>query len=200
MAKTGAFLGIAILSDTDIWLTGDSGSIVPTAMVAMHFDGKQWGIVPVPVPLKGKVHDVRFGQGVTAVATNDVWAVGAYRALPFGDEKTLTEHWDGKSWKIVPSPNGGHPHSQNELRGVAAVSSTDVWACGTIQDNTLGLINLIEHWDGTRWTISPVAHGNGFAQLSSMLAFPSGSVYAAGSDINNASQLVSVIFHTTQGK
>jgi len=200
--QTGRLNGIAIISASYIWAIGDSGGVVPTAIVAMHFDGQKWRIVPVPVPSNGKVHDVEFGKGVTAIATNDVWAVGNFTSSAAGAvQKTLTEHWDGKAWKIVPSPNTGPAGSANRLEGVAAVSSSSVWACGqTLDTNGLGFTNLIEHWDGTSWTISPVAPGNGFAGLSAMLAFPSGSVYAAGSDLGQNSILISVIFHTTQGQ
>jgi hypothetical protein len=198
--QTGVMRGIAVISANDIWAVGDSGGVVPTNTVAMHFDGRQWNLVSVPVPLNGKVHDVSFGRGITAIATNDIWAVGSYRGLPFGNQKTLTEHWDGRTWKIVPSANSGAVLSQSSLNGVSAVSSNDVWACGQVQDQNLGFINIIEHWNGTKWTISPVAHGNGFAGLDAMLAFPNGSVYAAGSDIGPNSQLTSVVFHTNQGK
>jgi len=202
VAGTGTLRGIAALSDSDIWIIGDSGGVVPTNTLAMHFDGEQWNIVPVPVPANGAVHDLRFGQGITAIATNDVWAVGNF-AAPVSSvvEQTLTAHWDGHSWKIVPSPNVGPAGSSNSLKGVAAVSSNDVWACGQIFNiSTATLNNLIEHWDGTHWTISPVAKGNGFAGLNAALAFSSGSVFIAGSDIGTNSILISVIFHTNQGE
>lgn len=197
--QTGALLGIAVISGTDIWVIGDSGSVVPTAIIAMHFNGQEWSIVPVPVPLNGKIHGLDFGRGVTAIATSDVWAVGDFTNLA-GVQKTLTEHWDGKAWKIVPSANAGQAGDASRLEGVTAISSTDVWACGQTQDPTVGFTNLIEHWDGTRWTISPVAPGNEFAGLATMLAFPSGSVFAAGSDFGQNGSLISVIFHTTLGK
>lgn len=200
-AAGGVLRGIAANSADDIWAVGDSGGVVPTNTLALHFDGREWKVVPVPVPFHGQVHDITFGNGITAIATNDVWAVGAFRGLPSGNQQTLTEHWDGQSWKIVPSANSASVGSQNRLNGVSAVSSKDVWACGQILDQNLGFINLIEHFDGTKWTISPVANGNGgFSGLNAMQAFSDGSVYAAGSSIDNNSNLVSVIFHTNQGK
>jgi len=41
---------------------------------------------------------------------------------------------------------------------VAATSSTDVWAVGQSSNSTT-TATLIEHWDGTGWTVkhSPVA-------------------------------------------
>ena len=200
LGRTGTLRGIAALSDSDIWVVGDSGTVVPTKTVAMHFDGRGWTIVPLPVPLSGKVHDLRLGEGLTAIASNDVWAVGNFAPASSVAERTLTEHWDGHSWKIVPSPNMGHTGSSNVLRGLSAVSSTSVWACGQTEDNSVPIIeNLIEHWDGTRWTISPVSPGHGFAALIAMFAFPDGSVYAAGADVDGGGFLTSVIFHTDQG-
>jgi hypothetical protein len=200
-ASAGVLRGIAAISADDIWAVGDSGGVAPTNTLALHFDGHRWSQVAVPVPLNGKVHNLSLGHGLTAISTGDVWAVGAFQGLLSGNQQTLTEHWDGKAWKIVPSADSTSVGSQNSLNGVFAVSSKDVWACGQILDQNLGFINLIEHFDGTKWTISPVAPGNGFGGLNAMQAFPDGSVFAAGSNIDtNSFDLVSVVFHTNQGK
>src|SRR5579871_2540105 len=87
-------------------------------------------------------------QGVSGSSTSDVWAVGKYYTQS-GGPFTLTEHWNGSSWSIVPSPNpasGG-----NQLYGVADVSPTDAWAVG--QDSTSGVMaSLILHWNGSDWS------------------------------------------------
>ena len=75
-AAAGVLRGIAAISADDIWAVGDSGGVVPTNTLALHFDGHRWSQVVVPVPLNGKVHDITFGHGVTAIASDDVWAVG----------------------------------------------------------------------------------------------------------------------------
>src|SRR2546425_11652907 len=40
---------------------------------------------------------------ISAAARSDIWAVGT--AGPDGSPRTLTAHWDGIRWQIVPSPN-----------------------------------------------------------------------------------------------
>jgi hypothetical protein len=91
-------------------------------------------------------------------------------------ESTLTEHWDGTSWRVVPSPNDDR---SQRLTDVAAVSSTDVWAVG---DDASGLIP--EHRDGTRWSIvrppSPIPDRAYSSQLISVAALGSNDVWAAG--------------------
>jgi hypothetical protein len=55
---------------------------------------------------------------VSALATDDVWAVGDY---DHGDSSfahfTLIERWNGSSWSQVPSPNPGGSSHNNFLRG-----------------------------------------------------------------------------------
>src|SRR6266436_4235533 len=109
-----------------------------------HWDGTQWSIVPSPD--SGQASAL---YGITAISTDDVWAVGDYYTGT--KDQTLIEHWDGTQWSLVKSPNKS---SFDELYGVAAVSSTDVWAVG---DQATAYLQpgktLIEHWDGTTWHI-----------------------------------------------
>jgi hypothetical protein len=75
-----------------------------------------------------------------------VWAVGA-RELS-ANARTLVLHWNGTNWNIVPSPSPSA--SQDELLGVAVLTSSYAWAVGDQGDKT-----LIEHWNGTAWTVQP---------------------------------------------
>jgi hypothetical protein len=56
---------------------------------------------------------------VAATSARNAWAVGSTPA-------TLTEHWDGQAWSLVPASRHGGPET-----GVAAVSPNEVWAVGT---------------------------------------------------------------------
>lgn len=70
-------------------------------------------------------------ESLAPLAANDVWAAGTY----LDDTRdfapvALVEHWDGHSWSIVPTPHPVEPTGFDALHGIAAVSSTDVWAVG----------------------------------------------------------------------
>jgi hypothetical protein len=43
-------------------------------------------------------------NGVAALSSNDIWALGSW-SNSSNISKTLTLHWNGGSWKIVPSPS-----------------------------------------------------------------------------------------------
>jgi hypothetical protein len=83
--------------------------------------------------------------------------VGAYIASAGGVaiDHTLIEHWNGAAWSIVPSPNSGSTDNDT-LVGVVAISASDAWAVGTIitSGSNAGQV-LIEHWDGSSWSIVP---------------------------------------------
>src|SRR5258705_11710891 len=61
------------------------------------------------------------------------------------------------NWQIITSPNG--PRQVNELHSVSALAENDVWAAGVSYDTerTLGS-TLIEHWNGSQWSVVPSAN------------------------------------------
>ena len=58
------------------------------------------------------------------MSASDVWAVG----WSYGPLLTLVEHWDGRTWAVIPSPS---PNSNAELVGVAASLDGNLWAVGS---------------------------------------------------------------------
>ncbi len=127
----------------DIWAVGGTDF----STLTLHWDGQTWSVVPSP----NQGTNGSTLQAVSARAANDVWAVGfTYITLPFWS--TLTMHWDGTAWTIIPSPNPGS--YDNSLRAVTALSANDVWAVGTYEVNTYPQ-TLTLHWDGQAWTVVP---------------------------------------------
>jgi len=89
-------------------------------------------------------------------------------------------------WGSIPSPNNGN--LQNEIRGMAPVTSTDVWAVGDYNSGVVptvtGRRTLIEHWDGHSWSITPSTQldlpGFDAVILEDAIALASGNVWAVG--------------------
>ncbi|GLY80068.1 hypothetical protein [Actinoallomurus iriomotensis] len=89
--------------------------------------GDEPGLTRVPLP------DIATPEGaetslhsVTALASNDVWAVGDYDWLPTDGQprqyRSVALHWDGTSWTRVLTPDGRHAVS-----GVTPDGAGDVW-------------------------------------------------------------------------
>ena len=137
-------LGVAAVSANDMWAVGyynNTGSAYLT--LTEHWNGTAWSVVSSP-----SVGSSDYLYGVAAVSATDVWAVGVSTV-----GSTLTEHWNGTAWSVVPSPSPGT--LINGLSMVAVVSANDVWASGTYStDNNINQ-TLVEHWNGTAWSVVP---------------------------------------------
>ncbi len=162
--------GVASVSANDVWAVGDfinaSGS---KQTLIEHWDGTSWSVVASPNPSVS----MNVLQAVTAIATNDVWAVGWFdnaQNIP----RTLTLHWNGTNWSVVTSANSGT--GSNFLFGVTAVSSSDVWAVGEFNNTS----TLTEHWNGRKWSVVTSANPTGSNTLNAVQAFSATDIWAVG--------------------
>jgi hypothetical protein len=168
---------VAAISPTDAWAVGvysDYGDNHGRVLIE-HWNGKTWKVEPGVNP--GLQTSTLFG--VAGTSRTDVWAVGDY--LDVGarcPEPGLIEHWNGRKWKVVPSPN---PRECTNLNGVDAISPDDAWAVGAAFDDNGGRVGLplAEHWDGSAWTVRIQGLPEEFG-LYSVSAVASDDVWAVG--------------------
>ncbi len=132
-----------------------------------------WNVVQSPNT--GSPNNSLFG--VAAIASNDVWAVGAYGVLGVSAQQ-LIEHWDGTNWNTATSPSLTTP---SELLAVSAVAANDVWAVGGYDS---GGQALIEHWNGSTWSVVTNPNPGTFNRFFGVAAISSNNVWAVGQFAN----------------
>jgi hypothetical protein len=169
--------GITAISGNDIWAVGNatdptSGTLQP---LTIHWDGSSWSIVSSSNPISSSGSQV-YLSAVTAIATNDVWAVGYFIISGgSGSVGSFAMHWDGSSWNTVSTPGAPFAYA-NFFYSVTAVSSNDVWAVGEGNSQTLTI-----HWDGSSWSIvSSPNDGTGSNTLYGVAAINTNDVWAVG--------------------
>ena len=146
--KINVLSAVSALSHDDIWAVGytrDYGNAENTARtLAIHWDGREWKIVPTPNPYNGN----NYLDGVITLGPNDAWAVGDTGTS--ANPGTLLFHWDGTSW--TPGNLPPLDPSGSSLYGLAATAPNDIWAVGVMgnQDFSRG---LILHYDGSQWGV-----------------------------------------------
>src|SRR5207248_2984852 len=107
----------------------------------MHWNGIQWSVASLntkellagggavaqsPHSIDAPDPYATHLQGVTAIAPNNIWAVGTFRIS--NSNQTLIMHYNGTNWSIAGSPSvGGY---MNQLTGVDAIAANDIWAVG----------------------------------------------------------------------
>jgi hypothetical protein len=117
--------GVAASGPSDVWAVGSGQVDNAHGQLIMHWDGTRWSVVPgKSIPAWNYANL----SSVSVRASNDVWVVGSGAPLNKTESDMLIEHWDGATWSTAQTPRPGLVN--NELHGVVAVSSTDVWAVG----------------------------------------------------------------------
>jgi hypothetical protein len=118
--------------------------------------------------------------GVDARTSRDVWAVGLQLGGPC-QYRTLSEHFDGKAWRVVDSPNV--PGRNTVFADVAALAADDAWAVGASGCADLRSATVAAHWDGTRWRLVPTPSPGTFDVLAAVAAIARDDVWALGSTL-----------------
>lgn len=143
-----SLLAVTAVASNDVWAVGPSGpddGQQSHGPLILHWDGSTWKVVANPLRNQGVLY------AITAISATDIWAVGYYYAANVSQKRpaimltahSLTEHWNGSSWSVVPAPDTG------VLRSISGTSSNDLWTVGG---------QVIQHWDGSAWRIVPSPH------------------------------------------
>jgi alpha-tubulin suppressor-like RCC1 family protein len=178
---------IAGTSPTDLWAVGSFGDDNFNGMLFEHWNGQTWSFVPPPS------ENEEFGEAVTAISPDDVWAVGDTA------NETISAHWNGAAWSFVTTPfltdgNG----SFNQLTGVTAVGADNVWASG--YEGDVDQQNLSDpyvlHWNGTAWSLKRVPNaGSEGSKLTGITALSASDIWAAGQTGEDDGSLLSLAEH-----
>ena len=137
------------------------------------WNGKQWSVDTIPHP--GSQRDMLFSASATS--PNDVWAVGTQQDTNGGFE-ALAYHWNGSSWSVIPT--GDPATNDNLLYGVVAVSATNAWAVGQQLNNAGPDQALVEHWNGSSWSVVPTPKVHAGTTMLNAVAAQGRNVYAVG--------------------
>lgn len=162
---------------TNVWAVGTyvNGSTKTWNTLAEEYTGSSWQIVPTRNP-SGAIQSQLYA--VAAVSAKNVWAVGLY-VKANGHTYPLVEHWTGKTWKLVTSPNPSGSTS-TQLEGVSAVSGKDVWVVGHACDASGACSTLTEQYNGTTWQVVTGPSLGSESYLSAVAETSAGDVWAVG--------------------
>ncbi len=187
-ATPSRLFGVHALSASNVWAVGEyfDGSIYKTMIV--HWDGSAWTQVPSP-NVSGATQNVL--KAVRGSSATNVWAVG-YFVNSNNVDQTLILHWNGTSWKQVPSPDPSGPAMDQELTSVASDSAQDAWAVGFYYTGVDK--SMILHWNGSSWkqvaSPNPGSQGN---FLYGVRATSASSAWAVGSDFNGTADKTLIV-------
>jgi hypothetical protein len=148
---------IAYLNSVSCWSAGSCVAVGTSFengvqyTMAEHWNRGGWAIQPTPNP-----------AGPTATLTSvscpsaaGCIAVGIHSPAGIGGEHLLAERWNGVSWTLqsAPEPAGA---SESELYALSCGSAASCTAVGQYFASGGSELPLVEHWNGTAWTVQHV--------------------------------------------
>ncbi len=162
--------GVTAATKSNFWAVGSSlaaGGSSGRPLILHQTGTGPWKVVDVPA-----LHRAGGFNAVSAHGPGDIWAVGGLGTPALG---TLTAHFDGHAWTVVPAPSVAGAR----LAAVSTLSPTNAWAVGTRQTPT-GSATLVEHWNGTAWSVVPSPSPDAFSGLAGVVAIAPNDVWAVG--------------------
>jgi hypothetical protein len=145
--------------------------------LAERRSGGGWAVQSTPNPAGAAASAL---NGVSCPSGSACTAVGQF-VTGSGGQRTLAERWDGRSWRIQPTPNpGGSPVSR-----LFAVACPAAGTCTAVGSSNSKL--LVERWDGARWRIqpAPIPPGARFSELNAVTC-TARSCVAVGDYVNRS--------------
>lgn len=186
----------------------DNVPLLFDAPLVEHWNGSSWKIVPAPTLGLDPHNAAAIAQAkaaalgasplniasadftsVRAISPDNVWAVGIVSfedtgSGPYGEDETLTEHWNGSRWSIVPAPDVTVTETKSaagdDLDALSG-SADDLWAVGRAQP----VGTLVLHWNGTAWVVAPSPQTGENGYLETVLDLGTGNVWATGDEIDH---------------
>ncbi|MFC9331287.1 hypothetical protein [Kitasatospora sp. NPDC057015] len=173
---------------------GDGISFLP--VLYTHDDRRDgpWTEVPTAPGAVGRIN------ALAATSARDAWLVGDAGGE---GEPVMTEHWDGRSWRVKPAAMPANSIGGG-LLGIAALAPDDAWAVGWAQvlderipdpdggpsqivDHQEG---LVQHWDGHAWHRVDLPEPYANWALNGISASGPKDVWAVGSGFGDDDQPV----------
>jgi hypothetical protein len=145
---------------------------------AQRWDGMAWRVVPTPNAAGAGVNGL---FSVSCTLPSFCIAVGAvFDSFNSGNSLgTITERWDGTSWRLQATPTTGTPGSF-----LNAVSCTSPSACTAVGSTPAG--PAAERWNGSTWSLQSVPQPDApFSFLTGVACTSAVACIAVGGAIDN---------------
>jgi hypothetical protein len=183
--------GAAVVSAKDAWFPGwevpVAGSGLEGGPWDLHWDGRSLRVAAAVPQTPFQTRNATMASFDSAA---DGWVVG-YSWLPGGGVYNMpyAARWHAGRWTITPlaiSPDPASEAATPYPAAVASLSPSDAWIVG----NFGGGGALIEHWDGSIWSIVPNPASGKLGALVSITAVSATDIWAAGWQQNAAGRVV----------
>jgi hypothetical protein len=160
LAKDTELSGVSCSRARACTAVGWNNATGNTRPLGMAWDGKNWRVQPVPLPGSATVGLL---ESVSCTSPRACTASGTDFNHPGGP--TLAERWNGKTWRVEPTPNPPNFSTSRAEVVLDGVSCASAKACTAIGEYNPGgaTAYFIEFWNGRAWRLEPAPRPADFA-------------------------------------
>ncbi len=164
LAKDTQLSGVSCSSPRACTAVGWNNATGTTWPLVMSWNAKNWRVQSVPLPhvappSRGpRIPRTGMFDAVSCTSPRACTATGTDFNHPYGP--TLAERWNGKTWRVEPTPNPANWSASLAEVTLDGVSCTSAKACTAIGEYNPGHRTeyFIESWNGKRWRLEPAPH------------------------------------------
>ena len=167
--KSVLLTGVAAVTARDAWSAGVAvsakGAVTP---LLRHWTGRTWASIRLPAKVASAWgRSEPFAGLVGATSATNVWVFGALESAAY-------LRLNGSRWSVGHLP-GNNPSAGKlvEISAVQVLGRSDVWAFGSTENLTSEQPTetpYAAHFNGTRWTVTPVPGNSGIVDASAASA------------------------------
>jgi hypothetical protein len=179
---SAAVVSVSALSTRDVRFSGEVD--LPRQPWALRWNGRS---VAASAQIPQAPYAAQFGGAGSFDSASDGWVLAPF--FPAGGVNTTAERWHDRRWTAVPLAVSPQPLTEGlAVGGLASQSARSAWAAGYFYKAAVGVPAgtaptgaLIEHWDGSQWSIvsNPAASRQGTSLHSLTVVSPT-DIWAAG--------------------
>ena len=161
--ETNLLRSVTCTTTTSCFAVGQNQNGTTEQGLVEHWNGTVWSVVTSPDPA-GAIFTVPLG--VLCATPTSCFAVGYWNTST--PVNPLVEHWNGTAWLLVtvPTPAGA---TKTRFGGVSCPTATSCFAAGSAENDSAAghpQSTLIEHWNGTVWSIATSPNVSGVSSSS----------------------------------
>ena len=142
-APTNQLTGVTAVGANDVWASGYEGNVDQQNLsdpYVLHWNGTAWSLTKVPdVGTEGSKL-----LGITDLSASDIWVSGQ-TLQDDGSLLSLTEHFNGTAWSLVPSLDPGElpPGIDNGFSAISSAPPHTLFAVGAQEIPTVCCVRAL---------------------------------------------------------
>jgi hypothetical protein len=188
--------GVSVVSADEVWFPGSTAQAQPNGPQSWVLNWNGHALTTAAQIPQSPLAPRDDDAGGSFDSATDGWVLGTTYLLPVAYPQYAARWHDGR-WTVTPLAVSPDPAtSYPGLDAIDSLTPSNAWSAGAFYQGSSTLGALIEHWDGSQWSVvANPASGQPGAILNAITAVSASDIWAVGQQQNAAGVIVPLTEH-----